>query len=101
MFQIFFFFFFRFVRNVSIKSYMWYIIIDKISVCSGGRRVRDRMVVGFTTTWTINAYHHENCEFEPCSWQGELDIPVCDKVCYIVTCGRSVVFSGYSDFLHQ
>jgi len=24
----------------------------------GGRRDRDRMVVGFTTTCAINAYHH-------------------------------------------
>jgi hypothetical protein len=25
---------------------------------SGGCRVRDRMVVGFTTTYAISAYHH-------------------------------------------
>jgi hypothetical protein len=24
----------------------------------GGRRSRDRMVVGFTTTYAISAYHH-------------------------------------------
>jgi hypothetical protein len=29
--------------------------------------VRDRMVVGFTTTNAINAYHHLSCEFEFCS----------------------------------
>jgi hypothetical protein len=29
-----------------------------------GRR-RDRMVVGFTTTCAISAYHHYSCEFEP------------------------------------
>jgi len=23
-----------------------------------GRRGHDRMIVGFTTTWTISAYHH-------------------------------------------
>ena len=39
------------------------------SQCSGtkcyrGRRGRDRMVVGFTTTYSISAYHHESCEFE-------------------------------------
>jgi len=27
----------------------------------------DRMVVGFTTTYVISAYHHLHCEFEPCS----------------------------------
>ena len=25
----------------------------------------DRMVVGFTTTYAISAYHHQICEFEP------------------------------------
>jgi len=29
------------------------------------RRGRDRIVVGFTTTCTISAYHHGSCEFEP------------------------------------
>ena len=28
---------------------------------------RDRMVVGFTTTYVISAYHHLHCEFELCS----------------------------------
>jgi hypothetical protein len=26
---------------------------------------RDRMVVGFTTTYAISPYHHKRCEFEP------------------------------------
>jgi hypothetical protein len=30
-----------------------------------GLRCHDRMVVGFTTTYAISAYHHQNCEFEP------------------------------------
>jgi len=30
----------------------------------GGRRGRDRMVVGFTTTYAIGAYHHWCCWFE-------------------------------------
>ena len=29
-----------------------------------GRRGRDHMVVGFTTTYAISAYHHWCCEFE-------------------------------------
>jgi hypothetical protein len=28
------------------------------------RRGRDRLVVGFTTTCSISAYHHLSCEFE-------------------------------------
>ena len=46
-----------------------------------GRRGRDRMVVGFTTTCAISASHHSSCEFEPRSWRGVLDAPLCDKVC--------------------
>jgi len=33
------------------------------------RRVRDRMVVGFTTTYAISAYHHWCCEFKSRSWR--------------------------------
>jgi len=32
------------------------------------RRGHDRMVVGFTTTYVISAYHHWCCQFE--SWSG-------------------------------
>jgi len=35
-----------------------------------GRRGRDRMIVGVTTTYVISAYHHWWCEFE--SDQGEV-----------------------------
>jgi len=35
-----------------------------------GRRGRDRMVVGFTTTYAICAYHHWCCEFESRSGRG-------------------------------
>ena len=45
------------------------------------RRGRDRMVVGFTTTYAIDAYHHKSCEFETRSWRGVLDTTLCDKVC--------------------
>jgi hypothetical protein len=31
-------------------------------------RGRDRMVVGFTTTCAISAYHYYKCELEPRSW---------------------------------
>ena len=34
------------------------------------RRGRDRMVVGFTTTYAISAYHHWCCEFESRSGRG-------------------------------
>jgi hypothetical protein len=35
-----------------------------------GRRGRDRMVVGFTTTYAISAYRHSCCEFESRSGRG-------------------------------
>ena len=41
---------------------------------------RDRMVVGYTTTCAISAYHHKKCEFEPRSLRGVLDTTLCDKV---------------------
>jgi hypothetical protein len=46
-----------------------------------GRRCRVRMVIGYSTTYEISAYHHQHCEFEPHSWRGELDTRLCDKVC--------------------
>ena len=42
---------------------------------------RDRVVVGFTTTCAISAYHHYSCDFEPRSWRGVLDATLCDQVC--------------------
>ena len=35
-----------------------------------GRRGRDHMVVVFTTTYAISAYHHRCCEFESRSGRG-------------------------------
>jgi hypothetical protein len=46
-----------------------------------GRRGHDRMVVGFTITYAISAYHHYYCEFESRSWRGILDTTLCDKAC--------------------
>ena len=49
----------------------------------------DHMVVGFTTTYAISAYHHSSsCEFESPSWQLVLDTTLCDKVCQWLTTGR-------------
>jgi len=45
------------------------------------RRVRDRMVVGFTTTYALSVHHHYRCELEPRSWRGVFDTALCDKVC--------------------
>ena len=68
---------------------MWYnICIMKILLFEvhphivKSHRGRDHMVVGFTTTCAISAYHHKRSELESCSWQSVLDTTLCDKVCY-------------------
>ena len=64
----------------------------------GGRRDRDRMVVGFTTTCAISSYHQ--------LWIQTPLIARCTRYNImwsrlLVTCGRSVVFSGSSGFLYD
>jgi len=65
-----------------------------------GRHSGDHMVVGFTATCLIRAYHHLRCEFESLSWTGILDRTSSDKH-LAVFWGRLVVFSVYSGFLYQ
>ena len=49
----------------------------------------DRMVVGLTTTYAINAYHHWCCEFESRTGRGVQHY----VISLSVTGDRSVVFS--------
>jgi 5-formyltetrahydrofolate cyclo-ligase len=58
-------------------------ILEKFNVSESAYRVLTvcRMVVEFTTTCAIVAYHHLSSEFEPHSWRGVLDKTLCDKVC--------------------
>ena len=72
------------VIHIAICPYGLYFITN---LCRR-RRGRDRMVVGFTTTFAISAYHHKNCEFEPRSWRDVLDTTLCDKVCQLLTADR-------------
>ena len=58
---------------------------------------RDCMVVGLTTTFAVGAYHHWCCGFDSRSGWGVQHYVI--KLSVI--CGRSVVFSGSSGFLHQ
>jgi hypothetical protein len=46
------------------------------------------MVVWFTTTCAISAYHHKSCEFESYPWRGVLDATLRDKVCQWLAAGR-------------
>ena len=52
-----------------IHIYFNYISVDKLwhisyVYCNRGCRGRDRMVVGFITTYEISAYYHYRCEYE-------------------------------------
>ena len=65
----------NFVRFSSL--YCWtciHIFIISPFFLGGGRRGRDRMVVGFTTTYVISAYHHWCCELEFQSGRGVHDV---------------------------
>jgi hypothetical protein len=45
-------------------------LLTTSQTCIRSRRDRDRMVVGFTTTYAINAHHRWYCEFESRSGRG-------------------------------
>ena len=47
-----------------------------------------RIVVWFTITYALSAYHHTNCDFEFFSWPSGLDKTLCDKVCQCLATGR-------------
>jgi hypothetical protein len=56
--------------NNGSNYYILFKCVKLFHLCCRGRRGRDRMVVGFTTTYAISAYHHECCEFESRSERG-------------------------------
>jgi len=72
--------------KASVKS-LFSFIIEIVTDKYWGRCGRNRMVVGFTTTYAISAYHHESCEFGTCSWRGVLDTTLCDKVFQLLAAG--------------
>ena len=51
-----------------------------------GHHGRDCMVVGFTTTYAIRAYHHWCCGFDSRSGRGVQHL--CDKVCQWLAAGQ-------------
>ena len=64
-----------------------------------GRRGCDRMVVGFTTTYAVSAYHHSSCELESCLWWGVLDRTLCDKVYWWIAAGLVFSFLNKTEIL--
>ena len=57
------------------------------------------MVVEFTPTNQISAYHHYRCEFESRKWRGVLDTTYLIK--FVSDLWQVVVFSGCSGFLRH
>ena len=71
------------VLTKSMAIYTWLLsVFTNISARFNEKccRGRDRMAVGFTTTYTFCAYHYYSCEFESRSWRGVLDTTSRDKV---------------------
>jgi hypothetical protein len=70
------------------------------------RRGHARMVVGFTTTYAISAYHHCSSEFEFSLMRGVLNTTLCDKGCQWLVTGRwfspgtPVFFTNKTDHHH-
>jgi hypothetical protein len=51
-------------HNNEMPYFGWYTCIYMyFGLLIWDRRGRDRMVVGFTTTYAIGTYHHLSCEF--------------------------------------
>ena len=63
-------------------------ISDFILTLFKGCRGRDHMIVRFTTTLAISAYHHLSCEFESRSQRSVFDTTLCDQVCQWQAAGR-------------
>ena len=58
-----------------------YVVVDIAFWIVGVHRGCDCIVVGFTTTYAIGAYHRLSCEFELHPLKGILYTTLCDKVC--------------------
>ena len=71
-------------NNVSVYVPVIYFLIRS---CHG----HNRLVVGFTTTYVINAYYHKGCEFESRTWRGVFNTTLCDKVCQWLISGFLLV----------
>ena len=76
------------IIRYSHTSFSLYFLEFFNTLCLRGHRDRHRIVVGFTTTYAISAYHHWSCEFETRLWRGLLDTTSCDKVCQWLVTGQ-------------
>ena len=68
------------------REFVFILEMTAPSLFCGGRHGRDRMVVGFTTTYAISVYHHWCWEFEPRSGRGVQQYVI--KICQWLATGR-------------
>ena len=83
-----FFCFFTGLQNIKKKSNTGCLNVWHLTNLTRGCRGCDHMVVGFTTTCAIGAYHHQSCEFKSCSWWGVLNKTLSDQVCQWLATGQ-------------
>ena len=77
---------FKFAHNVHLLSYIDSIIL---TLTVGAVVIVIVLLVGFTTTCAISAYHHKSCEFEPPRiWRDVLDTTLYDNVWQWLETGR-------------
>jgi hypothetical protein len=62
------------------KTWFFIKLFSKNQTLFRGRCGHDHMVVGFSTSYAISAYHHWSSKFESRTWLGVLDITFGDKV---------------------
>ena len=60
-------------------------LINMLEMHERDRRSRDRMVVGFMTTYVISTFHHYSCELQSRSG----DTTICNQICQWLAIGRS------------
>ena len=72
-----------FVPMIFLPLYLGAVLYGSISfiIFNWGSCSRDRMIVVFTATCAISAYHDKSCNFEHSSHRGVLDTTLCDKAC--------------------
>jgi len=69
----------RWKQLVNCTRYTIYICFVLSLSMHSNRLIRKLLLVGFTTTYAISAYHHKRCEFECRLWRDVPDATLCDK----------------------
>jgi hypothetical protein len=95
---------FHFQNTISCYRIWWCLLTGQLIKCMhhiltlSGRRVRNRMIVGFTTICVISTYNHYSCEFEPHGEVYSIQHPV---IKFVIDLQQVGGFLWYSGFIHQ